>query len=378
MRRAEVSSKTYTIYDVVPWLPVAAIDGDVQVSTPHSVRFGVSTLPAQDLPGVLERVRFIEACGFDTAGFPDTQTIYPDPFVAMGAAAANDSGLRLVTSVSNPVTRHPSVTATAMSGVMQLAAGGAVYVLAAGDTSQLNIGRHPARLADVRAYLSALVALRETGRATFRGETIRFANRPARFPIHLAAHGPRSLELAGELADGVWIGAGIGAAEIGDALAHVRAGAERAGRALADLELACFVRCFIGERTAGVRTLSPSLAAVGHYALARAPEGKGIPSGLRAAFAALAERYDTISHAVGGDEAPNACLIRELGLQDYLADRFALIGSTDNVMRGLERLVDAGVRTFMMFLRGADLDAQMRHFGAEVIGRVRASRTRPS
>ena len=192
-------------------------------------------------------------------------------------------------------------------------------------------------------------------------------NRPAPFPVHLAAHGPRSLELAGEVADGVWLGTGVHEEDVRAALARVIAGAARAGRDPGALEVAVFVRCFVGSRDAGLRALSPSLAAVGHYALARVPAGKDIPAALLPAFAELHHRYDPIAHAVGGAEAPNARLIRELGLLDYLAHRFAIIGSAAEVASRLRGLAAAGVGTAMVFLRGEDLDGQMRRFGAEVI-----------
>ena len=83
----------------------------------------------------------------------------------------------------------------------------------------------------------------EYGGATYRlplpdgeGRAIRSSAEPVHVPIYVAALGPRNLELTGELADG-WIG-GSFIPETADVfLRHIRLGAERAGRSLADLDL---------------------------------------------------------------------------------------------------------------------------------------------
>jgi alkanesulfonate monooxygenase SsuD/methylene tetrahydromethanopterin reductase-like flavin-dependent oxidoreductase (luciferase family) len=56
-------------------------------------------------------------------------------------------------------------------------------------------------------------------------------------PIHLATLTPRGLELTGEIADG-WLGTSFVPEHAGVFLEHLAAGAARAGRSLAQLELA--------------------------------------------------------------------------------------------------------------------------------------------
>ena len=68
------------------------------------------------------------------------------------------------------------------------------------------------------------------------GRSIRSSAEPVHVPIYVAALGPRNLELTGELADG-WIGGSFIPETAEVFLRHLRAGAERAGRTLADLDL---------------------------------------------------------------------------------------------------------------------------------------------
>jgi F420-dependent oxidoreductase-like protein len=69
------------------------------------------------------------------------------------------------------------------------------------------------------------------------GKALRLAQAPnPGIPIYLATLSPRMLELTGELADG-WLGTSFTPEHAGAHLEHIRRGAERAGRSLADLEI---------------------------------------------------------------------------------------------------------------------------------------------
>lgn len=68
------------------------------------------------------------------------------------------------------------------------------------------------------------------------GRAIRSSAEPVHIPIYVAALGPRNLELTGEFADG-WIGGSFIPETAETFLRHIRRGAERAGRSLADLDL---------------------------------------------------------------------------------------------------------------------------------------------
>jgi len=72
--------------------------------------------------------------------------------------------------------------------------------------------------------------------------------------IVLAALGPQMLELAGEIADGVLLN-WIPPEAIPASIAHVAAGARRAGRSLADFEIAALVRVCVTTDTTPAREL---------------------------------------------------------------------------------------------------------------------------
>lgn len=65
-------------------------------------------------------------------------------------------------------------------------------------------------------------------------------------PIYLAKLGPKVLELTGELAGG-WLRASFMAEAADQVIPHLRAGAERSGRSLADLDLQISATVDVGE-----------------------------------------------------------------------------------------------------------------------------------
>ena len=68
------------------------------------------------------------------------------------------------------------------------------------------------------------------------GKALRSSARPRDIPVYLATLSPRSLEMTGEVADG-WLGTSFMPDHARVFFDHLAAGAKRAGRALADLDL---------------------------------------------------------------------------------------------------------------------------------------------
>ena len=68
----------------------------------------------------MEAARKIEADGWDGQMFMDSQCLTADPYVRMGVWAAATERLKLSTGVTNPLTRHPAVTAAAAATVQSI------------------------------------------------------------------------------------------------------------------------------------------------------------------------------------------------------------------------------------------------------------------
>ena len=113
-----------------------------------------------------------ERDGWDGITFGDSQNIVGDVWVEMALSAAATSTLRLATWVTNPVTRHPAVTASA-AATLQAESGGRVELsIGRGDSALAHLGLAPAPVAVLAEHVERLQgylprrrrALRRTGR----------------------------------------------------------------------------------------------------------------------------------------------------------------------------------------------------------------------
>ena len=201
------------------------------------------------MPELIQLIQDVEAAGFDGAGILDSQLLCRDTFVTMALASAHTSGLTLFPAVTNPLTRHASVLASAIQTVEEIAPGRIKGVVGTGYTSAHTIGRKPATLAEMRVCIATL-------RALLAGETVAFGQTSGslayasrrRIPVLMAASGPKATELAGEIADGVLLSVGFHPRIVAAVLGHLAAGARRGGRRLEDLEVLWAVR--VGSRAA--------------------------------------------------------------------------------------------------------------------------------
>ena len=127
--------------------------------------------------------------------------------------------------------RDASVLAGGIQTVEELAPGRVKFVIGTGYTSASTIGRKPATLAEMRACITRV-------RALLAGQTVDFNGTPGRLgfasgrhiPVIMAASGPKAIEVAGEVADGVLLLVGFNRGIVETALEHLERGAKRAGR----------------------------------------------------------------------------------------------------------------------------------------------------
>ena len=175
-----------------------------------------------------------EAAGFSTLWVPDHYFLR-DSFVALALAAESTNRIRLGTAVASPLLRHPVLLASSFATLQELSGGRAVAGIGTGGaefSSQLGMPiDHP--LAVVRESTEILKAL-FVGQAEISGRVFTAAGArlgwiEGPMPVHLAARGPRMLELSGEIADGV-ITHGLALRHLDFAAARVKEGAARIGR----------------------------------------------------------------------------------------------------------------------------------------------------
>src|SRR4051812_43607603 len=183
------------------------------------MRVGV-TLQGVDDPATFgELARWIESLGYDDLWLTDSSLHAGDVYVYASLALAARTTLRVGTAVTNPITRHPAITANAAGTLARLAPGRFVCGIGVGDSPLPEIGLKLAKV-------DTLTQTVELMRRLWAGETLsgRFLrwdfdraklSRPPEgeiaggIPVYWSASGPRTLEAAGEHADGVILLAGL-------------------------------------------------------------------------------------------------------------------------------------------------------------------------
>jgi len=189
--------------------------------------------PPSDFTAMVER---IEGLGYNNLWVTDSSLHARNSYAYLTLAATRSSTLQLGTAVTNPLTRHPAITAAAAATVDEISGGRMILGIGAGDRPLLALGMKPAKLASVQRSIEAMRALWTGDTVSVRDDAfsldeahMRFAARPD-IPIYISASGPKMLELAGRIADGVILLVGLFSDGLRWAIDHVESGATAAGR----------------------------------------------------------------------------------------------------------------------------------------------------
>jgi 5,10-methylenetetrahydromethanopterin reductase len=327
-------------------------------------RFGIVFLP-ESLHTFGDLCREAEATGFDWVGVADSQSVFHELYVALTMAALNTSRVRLGPLVTNPQTRHLVVTASAMASLDELAGGRAVLGLGSGDSAIYTLGAPPATVTGLEDAIDVLGRLTAGEAIKREARTWQVHRTSRRVPIYLAAEGPRTLEMAGRVADGVIVGLGLTPEVIALSLSAIERGARAAGRRLADLDVWWFAKTNVADtRAAAIEPIKMALAASANHAFRFTLEGKGVPADLHEPIRRLQRDYNSHHHEIAG--AGNAVLTDRWGLTDFLVDRFAIAGTPADCVAQIRRAMAAGAHQFITTSFVPDPRAFMHRWAGEV------------
>ncbi len=320
------------------------------------MRTGV-TLQGVDPPAAFEEmVREIETLGYDSLWLTDSSLHSRNCWAYLTLAARQTSRITIGTAVTNPVTRHPAITAVAAATLSEISGGRAILGIGAGDRPLLSLGHTPARLATLEASIAAIRAL--WSGATVEADEPGFALHHAHYrfppavdiPVWVSATGPRTLELAGRIADGVILLAGLHPDGISFALEHIDRGAEAAGRSERP-PVTVFAYGAIDEDEAVAIAAARTIAA---WFPQTAP--------VHCRLAGLSQEViDQVRASYAGGEFQEAARAAE-ALPVEFVKRMALAGGRAEARQHLRDLTALGVDSVTVFPLGADRMATIRAF----------------
>jgi 5,10-methylenetetrahydromethanopterin reductase len=205
-------------------------------------------LPEQPASELLDAVALADRLGYHGCYSAD-EIYHKDAWLLFAAAAARTERIRLGPCVAPIYMREPTYVAQLAATLDELSGGRAEVVFGIGNIAMLEQygvewrGTRPiARLREAHQVMRAIL---DEGAIDFEGDFYRYtgvttASRPVQehLPLKIGAMGgPKSMELAGEIADGLHTACAYSPDALGYAAQHFRIGVERAGRSAAGLDL---------------------------------------------------------------------------------------------------------------------------------------------
>ena len=298
------------------------------------VSFGVEIHPYYDVPELMREITLAEELGYDQVWVGDSQLIWREMYVILGAAAQATSRILLGSGVTNPVTRVSAVTASAAATLQELSGGRLTLGIGSGFTSVNTMGRRPATRARLESSVDEIRALCRGARVPAGSEEMRlmFAAPEKCPPIAVAASGPKMLRLAGRIGDGVILAR---VAMEGDMLARmlecVNDGRREGGREGEPFRRFLSVSAAVDEDgSKAVSVVRP------HVARSILKPFWGLSPAAAAAAERMTGRYDNYQHL-----NPNAA--HADAVPDDVVPEFALAGTPARCIETAQRMFDNGI-----------------------------------
>jgi 5,10-methylenetetrahydromethanopterin reductase len=317
------------------------------------------------IPGAfVQTARIVEESGFDGIGIVDTQNLAADPYSELCLAAHATKHLKLRTAVTNPVTRHPAVTASAIATVQAESGGRAVLGIGRGDSAVAKIGERAPSSKDFARYISQVQGFLRGEEVTLdngyrsRNEWIARGTLP-KVPVDVAATGPRVIEVGARHAESVTFAVGADPGRLFWAADHARKARQRSGMDPSTLKLGAFLNVVVHPDFARARAMARgTVGTIAHFSGMSRGSSEGMRPDDRAVAQKIGETYDMSRHARG--DAGHAQF-----LDDAFVDRFAIAGPPVHCVKLFEAILKLGLDHLIIVGPGADVapSDQMQHLG---------------
>lgn len=311
------------------------------------------------IDGVEDVARRCEALGFDGLSMTDSQNLAPDTYMALTLAAQATSTLRLGPAVTNPLTRHAAVTASAIATLQAVSGGRAMLGMGRGDSSLFNIGHKPVApraferyLADVQTYLrgDALDAAGYESRLHWLDPAVH-----GKVPVDVSATGPKVIALAARHAERVSFAVGSDPQRVQWAIDRAR-DALAEGQAQPSFGLYLNM-CVHDDLERAAELVRPGVGIFAHFSGMPGAGRDQVPGNVSESDRKVFERmsdYDKARHGSGDAAHAQALPV------DFI-QRFAVIGPAARCIEKLTALRALGIER--IFVLGPRPD----HFGEEAL-----------
>jgi probable F420-dependent oxidoreductase len=325
------------------------------------MKFGVTLKPDVTIERMLRLTRQAEGGGFGYGWLFDSHVLWKDPYPLLTLMAANTRGMRLGTCVTNPAVRDVTVTASLYATLNEISRGRMDLGIGRGDSSRRVMGKRPTTVAQLEETIRVFRDLTSGREAACDGTAVRLAWAEGRTPVWVAGYGPKVLEMAGRVADGIIL-------QFADphlirwCLGFVRAGAKAAGRDPGAIEVMSAAAVWVSADKATGRDRVrwfPALVSNHVVDLIARYKPEELPAELTG-YVRNRGGYDYQHHCEV--DSSNADFV-----SDEVTDRFAIVGTAEEHRRKLEELGRAGVTQFNIYLMSGEEEATLDAYTRDVL-----------
>lgn len=336
-----------------------------------AVRTGVGLHGEMTMSQLAEMAREIEGMGYDQLWFAD-ERFFREVYVCLAHVAHNTERIKLGISVTNPYTRHPALTAVVAATIDELSGHRLTVGIGAGGSNHGPLGiTREKPLAAIREMTELLRGLWRGEQMDYHGKVIHLNQGKLDFlpsrpdiPVYIAARGPETLKLAGQIADGAIIGALTAESGVRYAMNQIQEGEAKAGRAVGSTDTVAWVYTCIAD---DVQAAQAAVAKLVVNSLQNSREildriDVQLPSELREYFV-----------RTGWSQAPEIVAEAAQMLTPRILDQFSLTGSVRDVARKVEGILAGGVNEVAILPFAAPGVSKMdviRRFRTEVMPAV--------
>ena len=325
------------------------------------MQFGFTLKPEHSIEATLDLARLGEDVGFDYLWLFDSHVLWREPYALLALIAEHTKKLRLGTCVTNPGTREPSVTASALATLDEVSGGRMDLGIGRGDSARRVLGKPPITLAHTEEAIHVIKELVEGRPVAYEGAELQLTwSGKWTLPVWVAGYGPMALSMTGRVADGVIL-------QLADPdlirwfVGQVREAAVNAGRDPDAIQVQAAAPLHLGSRDLGRDRTRwfPALVSNHVVDLVNKYPRDQLPDSLTG-YITDRTGYDYHHHAEVGSS--NAGFVG-----DEVTDRFCVLGDVEEVVEKLRVLADAGVTQFNVYLMNGDEREQLERIGREVI-----------
>jgi probable F420-dependent oxidoreductase len=332
------------------------------------MQFGITFKPDMPVDRIVGLTRQAEAAGFQYGWIFDSHVLWLEPYPMLTLMAANTKNMRLGTCVTNPATRDITVTSS-LFATLNLISGGRMQLgIGRGDSSRRVLGKKPVTSAQLEQSVKAFRDLTGGKETEYEGQTARLTWASGGVPpVWIAGYGPKVLDLAGRIADGVIL-------QFADpdliewCVGFVKKGAEAVGRDPRKIEIMAAAPVWISDDVKVGRERVrwfPALVSNHVVDLVSRYNPEELPPALTS-YIRNRGQYDYLHHCEVDSNNANF-------VSDEVTDRFCLLGPAEAHVEKIRALARAGVTQFNIYLMCGDEEDTVEAYKKEVLPAVRAS-----